>query len=197
MVLDQGRNQIGRGQILLSGFEIHLIAERRILRHCDHRCFTVFALGSLDTLFALLARVALFTLGSLDTLFALRSRATTVALYTLRTDLSLGSLLSYGYLLSDRSTLSLLPAFSAGTHRSLRTGITLRSGGPPIALDAARSHRALYGHIRSTRFGRTAVTSAISCVIIIHRHHFLRKIVQAYSIVCSVEKSVNTHSPFF
>ena len=61
----------GRRQLLLAGLEVQLIAARRILGDGDDRCFTVFALGTLNTL------------------LALRSRTAAVALHTLWTDLAL------------------------------------------------------------------------------------------------------------
>ena len=61
----------GRRQLLLAGLEVQFIAARRILGDGDDGRFTVFALGTLNTL------------------LALRSRTAAVALHTLWTDLAL------------------------------------------------------------------------------------------------------------
>lgn len=61
----------GRCQLLLAGLEVQLIAARRILGDGDDGRFTVFALGTLNTL------------------LSLRSRTAAVALHTLWTDLAL------------------------------------------------------------------------------------------------------------
>ena len=61
----------GRRQLLLAGLEVQLIAARRILGDGDDGRFTVFALGTLNTL------------------LSLRSRTAAVALHTLWTDLAL------------------------------------------------------------------------------------------------------------
>ena len=61
----------GRRQLLLAGLEVQLIAARRILGDGDDGRFTVFALGTLNTL------------------LSLRSRTAAVALHALRTDLAL------------------------------------------------------------------------------------------------------------
>ena len=79
----------GRRQLLLAGLEVQLIAARRILSDGDDRCFTVFALGSLDALLALFTSIAFFALRTLNTLLSLRSRTAAVALHTLWTDLAL------------------------------------------------------------------------------------------------------------
>ena len=90
-----------RRQLLLAGLEVQFIAARRILGDGDDRCFTVFALGTLNTLLALftgiallalrtlLAGIALLALRTLNTLLSLRSRTAAVALRTLWTDLAL------------------------------------------------------------------------------------------------------------
>ena len=90
-----------RRQLLLAGLEVQFIAARRILGDGDDRCFTVFALGTLNTLLALftgiallalrtlLAGIALLALRTLNTLLSLRSRTAAVALHTLWTDLAL------------------------------------------------------------------------------------------------------------
>ena len=79
----------GRRQLLLAGLEVQLIAARRILGDGDDRCFTVFALGTLNTLLALFTGIALLALRTLNTLLSLRSWTATVALHTLWTDLAL------------------------------------------------------------------------------------------------------------
>ena len=61
----------GRRQLLLAGLEVQFIAARRILGDGDDGRFTVFALGTLNTL------------------LSLRSRTAAVALHTLWTDLAL------------------------------------------------------------------------------------------------------------
>lgn len=60
-----------RRQLLLAGLEVQFIAARRILSDGDDGRFTVFALGTLNTL------------------LSLRSRTAAVALHTLWTDLAL------------------------------------------------------------------------------------------------------------
>ena len=79
----------GRRQLLLAGLEVQLIAARRILGDGDDGRFTVFALGTLNTLLALFTGIALLALRTLNTLLSLRSRTAAVALHTLRTDLAL------------------------------------------------------------------------------------------------------------
>lgn len=79
----------GRRQLLLAGLEVQFIAARRILGDGDDRCFTVFALGTLNTLLALFTGIALLALRTLNTLLSLRSRTAAVALHTLWTDLAL------------------------------------------------------------------------------------------------------------
>ena len=79
----------GRRQLLLAGLEVQFIAARRILGDGDDRCFTVFALGTLNTLLALFTGIALLALQTLNTLLSLRSRTAAVALHTLWTDLAL------------------------------------------------------------------------------------------------------------
>lgn len=79
----------GRRQLLLAGLEVQFIAARRILGDGDDGRFTVFALGTLNTLLALLAGIALLALRTLNTLLSLRSRTAAVALHTLWTDLAL------------------------------------------------------------------------------------------------------------
>ena len=71
MIFGERREEVGRRQILLAGLEVQLIAARRILSDGDDRCFTVFALRTLNTL------------------LSLRSWTATVALHTLWTDLAL------------------------------------------------------------------------------------------------------------
>lgn len=61
----------GRRQLLLAGLEVQFIAARRILGDGDDGRFTVFALGTLNTL------------------LSLRSRTAAVALHTPWTDLAL------------------------------------------------------------------------------------------------------------
>lgn len=78
-----------RRQLLLAGLEVQFIAARRILGDGDDRCFTVFALGTLNTLLALFTGIALLALQTLNTLLSLRSRTAAVALHTLWTDLAL------------------------------------------------------------------------------------------------------------
>lgn len=78
-----------RRQLLLAGLEVQFIAARRILGDGDDGRFTVFALGTLNTLLALLAGIALLALRTLNTLLSLRSRTAAVALHTLWTDLAL------------------------------------------------------------------------------------------------------------
>ena len=78
-----------RRQLLLAGLEVQFIAARRILGDGDDRCFTVFALGTLNTLLALSTGIALLALQTLNTLLSLRSRTAAVALHTLWTDLAL------------------------------------------------------------------------------------------------------------
>ena len=68
---------------------MQFIAARRILGDGDDRCFTVFALGTLNTLLALFTGIALLALRTLNTLLSLRSRTAAVALHTLWTDLAL------------------------------------------------------------------------------------------------------------
>ena len=77
----------GRRQLLLAGLEVQFIAARRILGDGDDRCFTVFALGTLNALLALFTGIALLALRTLNTLLSLRSRTAAVALHTLWTDL--------------------------------------------------------------------------------------------------------------
>ena len=79
----------GRRQLLLAGLEVQLIAARRILGDGDDGRFTVFALGTLNTLLALFTGIALLALQTLNTLLSLRSRTAAVALHTLWTDLAL------------------------------------------------------------------------------------------------------------
>ena len=79
----------GRRQLLLAGLEVQFIAARRILGDGDDGRFTVFALGTLNTLLALFAGIAFFALRTLNTLLSLRSRTAAVALHTLWTDLAL------------------------------------------------------------------------------------------------------------
>ena len=79
----------GRRQLLLAGLEVQFIAARRIIGDGDDGRFTVFALGTLNTLLALLAGIALLALRTLNTLLSLRSRTAAVALHTLWTDLAL------------------------------------------------------------------------------------------------------------
>ena len=79
----------GRRQLLLAGLEVQLIAARRILGDGDDGRFTVFALGTLNTLLALFTGIALLALRTLNTLLSLRSRTAAVALHALRTDLAL------------------------------------------------------------------------------------------------------------
>lgn len=79
----------GRRQLLLAGLEVQFIAARRILGDGDDGRFTVFALGTLNTLLALFTGIALLTLRTLNTLLSLRSRTAAVALHTLWTDLAL------------------------------------------------------------------------------------------------------------
>ena len=76
-----------RRQLLLAGLEVQFIAARRILGDGDDRCFTVFALGTLNALLALFTGIALLALRTLNTLLSLRSRTAAVALHTLWTDL--------------------------------------------------------------------------------------------------------------
>ena len=57
----------GRRQLLLAGLEVQFIAARRILGDGDDRCFTVFALGTLNTLLALFTGIALLALQTLNT----------------------------------------------------------------------------------------------------------------------------------
>ena len=101
MIFGERREEVGRRQLLLAGLEVQFIAARRILSDGDDRCFTVFALGTLNTLLALftgiaffalrtlLAGIALLALRTLNTLLSLRSRTAAVALHTLWTDLAL------------------------------------------------------------------------------------------------------------
>lgn len=63
----------GRRQLLLAGLEVQLIAARRILGDGDDGRFTVFALGTLNTLLALFTGIALLALRTLNTLHALRT----------------------------------------------------------------------------------------------------------------------------
>lgn len=79
----------GRRQLLLAGLEVQFIAAQRILGDGDDGRFTVFALGTLNTLLALFTGIALLALGTLNTLLSLRSRTAAVALHTLWTDLAL------------------------------------------------------------------------------------------------------------
>ena len=79
----------GRRQLLLAGLEVQFIAARRILGDGDDGRFTVFALGTLNTLLALFTDIALLALRTLNTLLSLRSRTAAVALHTLWTDLAL------------------------------------------------------------------------------------------------------------
>lgn len=79
----------GRRQLLLAGLEVQFIAARRILGDGDDGRFTVFALGTLNTLLALFTGIALLALRTLNTLLSLRSRTAAVALHTLWTDLAL------------------------------------------------------------------------------------------------------------
>ena len=78
-----------RRQLLLAGLEVQFIAARRILGDGDDGRFTVFALGTLNTLLALFTGIALLALQTLNTLLSLRSRTAAVALHTLWTDLAL------------------------------------------------------------------------------------------------------------
>ena len=78
-----------RRQLLLAGLEVQFIAARRILGDGDDGRFTVFALGTLNTLLALFTSIALLALRTLNTLLSLRSRTAAVALHTLWTDLAL------------------------------------------------------------------------------------------------------------
>ena len=78
-----------RRQLLLAGLEVQFIAARRILGDGDDGRFTVFALGTLNTLLALFTGIALLALRTLNTLLSLRSRTAAVALHTLWTDLAL------------------------------------------------------------------------------------------------------------
>ena len=78
-----------RRQLLLAGLEVQFIAARRILGDGDDGRFTVFALGTLNTLLALFTGIALLALRTLNTLLSLRSRTAAVALHALRTDLAL------------------------------------------------------------------------------------------------------------
>ena len=89
MVFGERREEVGRRQLLLAGLEVQLIAARRILGDGDDRCFTVFALVTLNTLLALFTGIALLALRPLNTLLSLRSRTAAVALHTLWTDLAL------------------------------------------------------------------------------------------------------------
>ena len=68
---------------------MQFIAARRILGDGDDGRFTVFALGTLNTLLALFTGIALLALRTLNTLLSLRSRTAAVALHTLWTDLAL------------------------------------------------------------------------------------------------------------
>lgn len=79
----------GRRQLLLAGLEVQFIAAQRILGDGDDGRFTVFALGTLNTLLALFTGIALLALRTLNTLLSLRSRTAAVALHTLWTDLAL------------------------------------------------------------------------------------------------------------
>ena len=79
----------GRRQLLLAGLEVQFIAARRILGDGDDGRFTVFALGTLNTLLALFTGIALLALRTMNTLLSLRSRTAAVALHTLWTDLAL------------------------------------------------------------------------------------------------------------
>ena len=89
MIFGERREEVGRRQLLLAGLEVQFIAARRILGDGDDRCFTVFALGTLNTLLALFTGIALLALRTLNTLLSLRSRTAAVALHTLWTDLAL------------------------------------------------------------------------------------------------------------
>lgn len=89
MIFGERREGAGRRQLLLAGLKVQLIAARRILSDGDDRCFTVFALGTLNTLLALFTGIALLALRTLNTLLSLRSRTAAVALRTLWTDLAL------------------------------------------------------------------------------------------------------------
>ena len=76
MVFREGRKQIGRGQFLLAGLKVQLIAAWSVLRDNDHRRLSIFTLFTPVALFAFLAGVSLFTLWALltpDTLFAPRT----------------------------------------------------------------------------------------------------------------------------
>ena len=61
----------GRRQLLLAGLEVQFIAARRILGDGDDGRFTVFALGTLNTLLALFTGIALLALRTLNTLHTL------------------------------------------------------------------------------------------------------------------------------
>ena len=89
MVFGERREEAGRRQLLLAGLEEQFIAARRILGDGDDGRFTVFALGTLNTLLALFTGIALLALRTLNTLLSLRSRPAAVALHALRTDLAL------------------------------------------------------------------------------------------------------------
>ena len=89
MIFGERREEVGRRQLLLAGLEVQLIAARRILGDGDDGRFTVFTLGTLNTLLALFTGIALLALRTLNTLLSLRSRTAAVALHALRTDLAL------------------------------------------------------------------------------------------------------------
>ena len=63
----------GRRQLLLAGLEVQFIAARRILGDGDDGRFTVFALGTLNTLLALFTGIALLALRTLNTLLSPRA----------------------------------------------------------------------------------------------------------------------------
>ena len=116
MVLCHGGEEVGRGQLLAAGGKVQPVAEGRLLRHGDDRCFTGLAL---DALLASLAGVALLTL------------------LTLRAGVAFGALdalLPDGTLFAHRAPFPLFAPLAPGTDGPLGAGIALGTGRPPVSL---------------------------------------------------------------
>ena len=94
VVLCNGGEEVGRGQLLAAGGKVQPVAEGRLLRHGDDRRFAGLAL---DALLAFLAGVALFALGA---------------------DLPLDALLPDGALFAHRAPFPLFAPLAPGNLRS-------------------------------------------------------------------------------
>ena len=137
VVFREERKQIGRGQFLLAGLKVQLIAAWSVLRDSDHRRLSIFTLFTPVALFTFFAGVSLFALqalltgialGVLDALFAFLAGVSLFALRALLAGIALGA---------GVAPDALRAPWPHGTHR---TAGSCRAGTALVALDATGSH---------------------------------------------------------